>query len=201
MFCFCFRNERMMNMQNRIPSFFPVAMVKVRNPKRLMIVAALLFAILLSFVVWNLLPPDPDVLYTTPLSADQKSAIRSSLISKHDDKPDQIVRWGYVDPYYGTINGCVIFVVHPYKLPSQEAWYQKIAGYMFEWDSPIGLYAYREGSGVSCELWEAYSKGWLTSEHISLIHAKHIEYQRNFPQLLEQWKKTREESIVKPIIG
>lgn len=179
--------------------------IKIRSPKRFIVAAVVFVSIALSFVVWNLLPPalsDPDVLYTTALSSKQKAAISSSLISKHDSKPDQIVRWGYVDPYYGTINGCVIFVVHPYSPPSQGAWQRKIAGYMFEWDSPIALYAYREGLNEgSCELWEAHSKGWLTNEHIALIHAKHNEYRRNFPQLLEQWKKAREESIAKPIIG
>ena len=49
----------------------------------------------------------------------------------------------------------------------------EIAGYVFESPNAIGLYAYRDGE--VCELKEAYEKGWLTKEHIEIIHERHLE--------------------------
>lgn len=135
--------------------------------------------------------PDPNVLSTTPLSEDQKENIRSWILMDYD----KTVRWGYVDPYYGVINDCFVVVAHPFGLVSEEDFCEVIAGYTFEWDTPIDLFVYRKGSGKRAyELKEAYEKGWLTKEQIGIIHEKHEEYRANFPQMLEQWQKDQKET-------
>ena len=173
-------------MQNRIPSFFPVAMVKVRNPKRLVAVAVIFFSIVLAFVVWTFLPPNPNVLYSNRLTEEEKQAIRNSILREHDE----MIRWNYVDPYYGKINGCYIVVMHPYGSTTAE-WQQEIAGYTFKWGEPIQLYAYSKdhGNPTSCELSVAYEKGWLTEQQIGEIYEKHNEYYADFPQMMEQYLK------------
>ena len=108
------------------------------------------------------------------------------------------VRWGYVDPYYGTINNCSIVIVHPFGTPKQEAWSQEVAGYIFEWDSPIDLYVYYHGKYESLSyvytLQTAYENGLLTEKQIGEIYKRHIEYRADFPRLLEEWKESREEN-------
>lgn len=178
--------------QNAAPPLLPAKQIHVRNPKALLILIVVLFAIALSFLVWKLTPPNPDVLYETPLSEREKANIRSSLAKK-----GQFLRWDYVDPYYGTINNCVIFVFHP-KKPLQSVWKQQISDYIFEWDSSIVLYAYRKNSydgGTICELGAAYLKGWLTKEHIETIYQKHNQYRIDFPAMLEEWTKSQEEGL------
>lgn len=176
----------------------PVGIVKVHNTKRFMIVAAILFAIALSFIVVIHLPRNPDVLYQTPLSDQQKASIRYHFTSKYTSYPDKIVRWSYVDPYYGTINDCIVFVIHPFGEASGEPWHQVIAGYTFEWDSPIDLFVYCDSDGLHrgklCPLQTAYIMGLLTEKQIGEIHKKHIEYRANFPQMLEEWTKSNKES-------
>ena len=108
-----------------------------------------------------------------------------------------MIRWNYVDPYYGKINGCYIVVMHPYGSTTAE-WQQKIAGYTFKWGEPIQIYVYSKdrGSKTSCELAVAYEKGWLTEKQIGEIYEKHNEYHANFPQMMEQylknWKNAQE---------
>lgn len=133
--------------------------------------------------------PDQNVFYTHTLSEDQKSSIRSSVLRKFDE----IVRWGYVNPYYGTINECHVVVAHPFGSASGNGFCEEVAGYTFEWDTPIGLYVYRDGiNDGACTLRAAYMKGWLTEEQIGVIHKKHEQYRKDFPALLEQWQETKD---------
>ena len=105
------------------------------------------------------------------------------------------VRWGYVDPYYGTINNCSIVIVHPFGTPKQEAWSQEVAEYIFEWDSPIDLYVYYyEPHGFKTyTLQTAYENGLLTEKQIGEIYKRHNEYRADFPSMLEEWERSREE--------
>ena len=134
---------------------------------------------------------DPDVLYREPLSDEQKESIRSSMWGLCK----KMVRWGYVDPYYGTINDCAVVIIHPFGTPKEEPWSQEIAGYTFEWDSPIELYVdYEEpySLGATCSLWEAYQKGLLTEAQIGVIYERHEQYRLEFPHMLEEWEQSRE---------
>lgn len=133
---------------------------------------------------------DANLLYKKALTEEEKENIRALILKKFDE----IVRWGYVDPYYGTINNYSVVIVHPRKTSDGEAWFQEIAGYTFEWDSPIGLYVYyhdKYSIGVVYTLQEAYEEGWLTESQIGMIHERHEQYRESFPKLLEQWQKTQ----------
>lgn len=186
----------MERMSNATPPVLPVEEVKASNPMLFVKIAGVFMAIvLLVVVVWHF-PRHPDVLYTTPISASQEESIRSILLSRHN----KVVRWNYVDPYYGTINDCIIFVLHPFGTPKQELWQQEIAGYTFEWDNSIELYvcwyekSYNTNYTNVCTLKEAYENGLLTKEHIGKIYERHNEYRAAFPKLLEEWNKTRDEN-------
>ena len=134
---------------------------------------------------------DPDVLYTQPPTEEMKENIRSAIWSEYR----KMVRWGYVDPYYGMINNCSIVAVHPFGTPKPEPWHQKIAGYTFEWDSPIELYVYfyEPFTSETCTLQEAYELGLLTQTQIGEICIRHNQYRVSFPLLLEDWEETRKE--------
>jgi hypothetical protein len=178
-------------------SSVPIGLIKARNLKRFIIAAALLTVIALSVTILINFPPDPDVLYPTQITDAQRDIIRFYFNSQSCPYPGKIVRWNYVNPIYGTINNCIVFIIHPLGKVSEEPWQEEIAGYTFEWDHEIDLFVYRDvkypqQSGV-CTLKEAYKKGWLTEEQIGEIYKKHIEYRTNFPQMLEEWKKAKEE--------
>ena len=136
---------------------------------------------------------EANILYRKELTDREKENIRELVL----DKYDEIVRWGYVDPYYGTINNCSIVIVHPFGTPKQEAWSQEVAGYIFEWDSPIDLYVYYHGKYESLSyvytLQTAYEKGLLTEKQIGEIYKRHNEYRADFPDMLEEWERSREE--------
>ena len=182
-------------MSNAAVPVAPVGMFKISNPKRFWITAAVFVALLLSLTLLLAAPRHPDILYNEPPSDYTIEHIRYKFTSKSTNYPGKFVRWNYVDPYYGTINGCIIMIAHPFGESSAEPWQQTIAGYSFEWDSPIDLFVYQPTSTYSgdlCTLQEAYQKGWLTEKQIGKIHKRHLEYREEFPQLLAQWEKDRE---------
>lgn len=134
---------------------------------------------------------ESDVLSTEPLLDTLKEQIYYDLLMEHDT----LVQWDFVDPYYGTINDCIVLIIFPAPNTMKPAvlWRQRIAGYEFEWGSPInGFYVYRDRD--ACTLQEAYEQGWLTEEHIGEIHERHIEYRENYPEMLEQWSKAQREA-------
>lgn len=165
--------------------------IKAKSPEGFLIGSTIFLVVVWLIVTWGNLPRHPDVLYTKPLSNSEKEYIRSRMWYDYD----RMVRWGYVDPYYGTINDCIVFVVIPFGTPKPEPWSQKIAGYTFAWDSPIEIFVYRKNSQQTIRtLYEAWYVGWLTDEHIGTLYRRHNEYREEFPQMLEEWKKSREEN-------
>ena len=135
---------------------------------------------------------DVNLLYKRTLTDEEKENIRALILKKYDE----IVRWGYVDPYYGTINNYSVVIVHPREASDDEAWYQEIAGYTFEWSSPIGLYVYyhdKYNFSFVYTLQEAYEQGLLTEKQISVIYERHEQYRLEYPCMLEQWEENREE--------
>lgn len=136
---------------------------------------------------------EANILYQKELTDRDKENIRSRVL----DKYDEIVRWGYVDPYYGTINNYSVVIVHPHKPSEEGAWAQEIAGYIFEWDSTVGLYVYYhckyESLSYVYTLQAAYEKGLLTEKQIGEIYERHVLYRLEFSHLLEEWEKSREE--------
>ena len=179
-------------MSNATPSFVLAEKTKVGNTKRCMVLILLFACLLLAPVLYWMFPPqsDPNVLYNTPLSAEQKQKIHNTLLSKHYEK----VRWDYVDPYYGTINNCVVFITHPFLMEtSEEPWSQTIASYTFEWDTPIKIFVQlqsRYGNGTICELSTAFNEGYLTEAQIGEINKKHVQYRADFPRMLEEWNQS-----------
>ena len=134
---------------------------------------------------------NPNVLYKDHLSKESKTRIASHLSSHHY----RFLKWDYVDPYYGTINNCIILIIHPLFQAIPQPWTSVVADYTFEWDNPIYIYVYRKGvPAEACELKEAYKKGWLTKEQIGAIYKKHLDYREEFPQLLEKWNQAQEET-------
>lgn len=134
---------------------------------------------------------DPNVLYNEPLSEELKEEISYELLTEHDIK----IEWGFVDPYYGTINDYIVLIIHPNFNGGviTVEWQQEIADYIFKWGEPIGgFYVYRNGD--TCELGEAYEKGWLTKEQIGKIHERHLEYYEAFPQMMTEWIKAQMET-------
>ena len=186
-------------MENAVPPIIPVGLFRIKNPKRFWITATIFF-ILLALLATYLIYPffsiiDPDHLYNTPLSNNTVSNIRFQFTRKDTDYPGKFVRWNYVDPYYGTINDCIIMIALPFGTAPEEPWQIVVAGYTFEWDHPIDLFVYKESSviaGKLCTLQVAYQRGWLTDKQIGEIHKKHLEYREEFPKLLAEWEKYRE---------
>ena len=125
----------------------------------------------------------PNNLYRESLSDEVKTKIRTKvLLLEYDD----LIYWDGTDPYYGTINDCIIVRVLPYGqmfVPEQRG-HIEIAGYNFETPKPIRLYAYRDDE--ACELKEAYERGWLTKEHIEEIYERHNEIYADWVKKLEK---------------
>ena len=111
-------------------------------------------------------PRDPNVLYDDALSEELKEEISEVFLQRMNYG----FSWNAVEPYLGTINGCVILIERGRSIDC-ELWAETIAGYTFEWGHESALYAYRNGE--ICYLREAYDNGWLTKEHIGKIHAQH----------------------------
>ncbi len=136
---------------------------------------------------------EANTLYQKELTEKEQETIRELIL----DKYGEIVRWGYVNPYYGTINNFSVVIVHPQKMADEEAWIQEIAEYIFEWDSPIGLYVYhhdRYNLSYVYTLQAAYENGLLTEKQIGEIYKRHNEYRADFPQMLEEWTQAQEDS-------
>lgn len=136
---------------------------------------------------------DVNLIYKRTLTDEEKENIRALVLEKYDE----IVRWGYVDPYYGTINDYSVVIAHPRKSFEDEVWRQEIAGCTFEWDSPIGLYVYyhdKYNLSFVYTLQAAYEKGLLTEKQIGAIHERHEQYRLEFPYMLEQWSKAQREA-------
>ena len=137
--------------------------------------------------------PEASVIYRKELTEEEKQNIRTLVLEKYNE----IVRWGYVDPYYGTINNYSVVVVHPRKMSDEGAWIQQIAGCTFEWDSPIGIYVYYHAKynlSFVYTLQAAYENGLLTEKQIGEIYKRHLEYRDDFPYMLEEWEKSQKES-------
>lgn len=136
---------------------------------------------------------EANILHQKELTENEKEDIRELILDKYGD----IVRWGYVNPYYGTIYDYSVVIVHPREMSDGEAWVQEIAGYPFEWDSPVGLYVYhhdRYNLSYVYTLQEAYEKGLLTEKQIGEIYERHNEYRMEFPKLLDAWTAAQKES-------
>ena len=149
--------------------------------KRLITLFALVSIVLTLFVGYQLFR-GPNALYQETLSDELKTDIRYRILMDCDD----LIYWDRDDPYYGTINGCIIVRAIPYKqmfFPEDHG-HIEIAGYNFETPKPIGLYAYRDDE--ACELKEAYEKGWLTKKHIEKIYKKHNEIYADWVKALEE---------------
>ena len=136
-----------------------------------------------------------NVLYNDPLSDEMKTTIKNKVVLKYDTS----VQWhgaGSDEPYYGTINDCIVVqtslpnvmwpaVVYNVKL--------EIAGYTFRGIYPdFNLCVYRDGE--VCLLEEAYENGWLTKEQIGKIYEKHQIIYKEYLTAYEEYLKTKEEA-------
>lgn len=119
------------------------------------------------------------------LSNELKTSIRNKIIVYYDEYLNWDADEEMSQPYYGSINGCVIVqVTKEYRLwGNKSAQKLEIAGYLFETPDPITIYAYR--SEEVCLLQEAYDRGWLTKADIGKIHERH-------EQIYAQWIKERQ---------
>ena len=119
---------------------------------------------------------NPNTLYRETLSDELKAEIKKDILWQFD----HLIYWDGItgqsnDPYYGTINDCIIVrALHTNEASDGvTSGHIEIAGYDFKTPKPIGLYAYRDGE--VCELKDAYENGWLTKEQIEKIYKKHNE--------------------------
>ena len=115
---------------------------------------------------------DDNVLWYVPLSDEAKEQLDNAFLLQSNDSFCWESPVAYGDPYYGSINGCMILKTDQVAV-GMEIGRIEIADHIFYWDGPFRLYAYREGE--FCLLEEAYERGWLTEEHIEKIYREHQE--------------------------
>ena len=118
------------------------------------------------------------------LSDELKTKIRNKIIVNYDEYLNWDAAEEISQPYYGSINGCVIVQVTKDIRWWIHRWEPKleIAGYLFETPDPITIYAYRNEE--VCLLQEAYERGWLTKADLGNIHKRHN-------QIYAQWIKEK----------
>ena len=126
-------------------------------------------------------PLDPNTLYEEVLTEEVKTKIKDKIVLKYDT----VISWHIYDmayeqpayeyPYYGTINGCVIFrqtLAGMNDAPRRTL--LEVADYTFEWSKAYDFYVYRNEEVLNLK--EAYEAGWLTKEQIGVLHEKHSGY-------------------------
>lgn len=155
----------------------------------------LLLVIALALFFWWQNTNDPNVLYNDPLSDEMKTTIQNKVVLKYDTS----VQWrgtGSNEPYYGTINDCIVVqtslpdVMWPAVLYNVKL---EIAGYTFRGSYPdFNLCVYCDGE--VCLLDEAYENGWLTKEQIGKIYEKHQIIYKEYLTAYEESLKTKEEA-------
>lgn len=162
--------------------------------KKIIAIVALL-ALVLTLFAGCQAPTDPDVLHRETLSDELKTKIKNKIVLKYDE----VICWegvlvDWAEPYYGTINDCIIVQYAGTDRMSigMERGYIEIAGHAFESPNYIGLYAYRDGE--VCKLQEAYEQGWLTKEHIGKIHERHKEIYATWLNAQEEAKSNHKET-------
>ena len=144
-------------------------------------------------IVVSCLFMDSNVLWQVPPSDEAKERLDQEMILQYNDS----INWECPtklggDPYYGSINGCMIFRTLQWSAWDVEIGRIQVAGYIFYWNGPLRIYAYRDGE--FCLLEEAYERGWLTEAHIGKIYQEHQERialwpdetQEVFQELFEQ---------------
>ena len=134
---------------------------------------------------------DSDSLYRERLSDEEKTKIYNRILIDYND----FIYWENVsgestEPYYGTINGCIILQAIRVEQLSFGPACIEIAGYTFKTHQPIGLYAYRNGEASTLQ--EAYEKGWLTKEQIGKIYEMHQIIYKEYLTAHEESSKTKE---------
>lgn len=117
---------------------------------------------------------DNDPLWQVPLSEEARERLNNQLMLQYSDS----VNWECPtalggDPYYGTINGCIIIRSPQWSIWDTALGRIQVGDYIFYWDDPLRIYAYRDGE--FCLLEEAYERGWLTDAHIEKIYDEHQE--------------------------
>lgn len=115
---------------------------------------------------------DDNTLWYVPLSDEAKQQLDQEFFLQSSGRFHWESPVAYGDPYYGSINGCIILKTDQVSV-GMEIGRIEVADYIFYWDGPFRLYAYREGE--FCLLEEAYERGWLTEAHIEKIYHEHQE--------------------------
>lgn len=140
---------------------------------------------------------DSDKLWIVPLSEADKTHLKNEIASQND----ALVYWDspleWADPYYGTINNCVIVKTEQISVSGVDWGHINVADYVFCWTDPIKLHVYRDGE--VCLLEEAYEKGWLTEEHIEKLYQRHREYIELLPVNLRRAVRDYAQMIEKGI--
>ena len=129
-------------------------------------------------------PVDPDVLNHAALSQETMDAVDRAI---RDIDPSFVkVEWDFQRFCYGTINGCVIVNVDRFGMMHPAIiWSTKVGDYVFLWDHPTVLYAFKDGE--VCTLSDAYQKGWLNDEHIRQLYDYHEDLCENFPKYFKEY--------------